>query len=426
MQYDSNHFLDKIEQNIPLLTILVPDWSWVGEGCFSVKNWDIDLKDVSVSYDKDGSHLIFYNGELKKEISEIVFPEFPVLILKENERMIVKSFPTKGSDGIFDFADDSFNGKQTKGHGTVNEVFNIPYTATNNMLPLSELTGRVAGAYQECQMNSLLTNRDYIYYGMTSAVNTGYINPNYVESIRYIKLDPNNAGFFDDSQDFTGHSEWWNNSNHNPINRNYLTQDQIAAKIWGDGAIELRINVCLGTETHQRIISCPFSTAFTVATVYQTREENWLGATMWRHYYPDMSSLKAKWIYINQDFFCWDLTKYPEGYYIYVEEYDPSSSIETTITKTNTYAKNFQNSLSGGAGSGGFSLKIGYEYGSSTTEQRQESFEITTEQSSDALGSCWVHYKDPIVIGVSSGSASMNVYSTGAVDFIIAPKYLLQ
>ena len=62
--YDENHFLEYIEAEMPLLNILVPDWSWA-DG-FSVNTWKIEDSDVSVAYRQDESGLSVYNNGKKE------------------------------------------------------------------------------------------------------------------------------------------------------------------------------------------------------------------------------------------------------------------------------------------------------------------------------------------------------------------------
>ena len=45
-QYDYEGKLPEILAAVPTLTVLVPDWSWIDENCFSVKNWDTTIDQV--------------------------------------------------------------------------------------------------------------------------------------------------------------------------------------------------------------------------------------------------------------------------------------------------------------------------------------------------------------------------------------------
>lgn len=68
-EYDSNNNLERIEAELPLLNILVPDWSWI-DG-FSVTVWDVRNNDVSVAYvNNNNGHLTIHTtGESDFELA---------------------------------------------------------------------------------------------------------------------------------------------------------------------------------------------------------------------------------------------------------------------------------------------------------------------------------------------------------------------
>ena len=83
-EYDTNDELTEIEVASPLLTILVPDWSWIG--AFSIHDWDTSISEVSVGFSQNGNHHIIYlNGEYAATLEAEEIPEQPTLIVKENE-----------------------------------------------------------------------------------------------------------------------------------------------------------------------------------------------------------------------------------------------------------------------------------------------------------------------------------------------------
>jgi len=424
--YDKDDILSSIVEATPLLTILIPDWSWVNENCFSVLNWNTDSPEVGVGFDKDGSHPVYYNGEVVTTLEEGSYPEFPVLIVKENERMVMRSGATKATDVTFDFADNAFNGIQTKGKGRVKETHNLPHEAApTNYVSNSLLKGRVRYAFENGEKNTLLKHRDYIYYGMDATTSEGSINTDYTECIQKIKFTTSEIdGLYDESsssQDYSFVSASYDRSNTGAKIRNFaFSEAEIKAKTWGEGNIELRISVAAGSETSTKILSIPFADAFTVTKVYDEREENWLGANMWRIYHIERDCLQPKWIECEDlNLFSWDLTKYPEAYFISVEEYDSSVTKETTMETTFTYATNFKYTSSKEK-----ATKVGYEYGSSATIQKTETVRILYEEQSDQLGSFWVHYYDPVVVSQKTSTSEINIYSTGLVDFMIYPNYL--
>lgn len=89
-KYDTEGVLEEIEAHEPLLNILVPDWSWVDEGCFSVKTWDTSHREVAVTYDCTGAEIPLYGkGQLLGSMKSGEFTSMPVLVVKRNERWYI-------------------------------------------------------------------------------------------------------------------------------------------------------------------------------------------------------------------------------------------------------------------------------------------------------------------------------------------------
>lgn len=436
--YDSNQVLDKILEKIPLLTILVPDWTWIHEDCFGLDNWNTDSNLVGVSFRSYKSeNTIYFNGKASDVIPLGTFPSYPVLIVKENERMR-QSIDTKSGPMEFEFADPAFDPSlETKGNGVVHEIRNLPYEEPTNLVETSELTGRVATAYSMTCNNPSLTQRDYIYYNMTSQRDSGAVDFRYQDILYKFRFsDSNVEGLYDDpiNASTTGRDyiikEYWYNKQNTPggnIDRFWLTEEAMLEKDWGDGTAEIYLTFYIGDQTRTYVKSIPFKEAFYVSRVDQIREENWLGANMYRHYYIEKSWLVPKWIEANYSLVTWDLSTYPKGFLVKAEEYDKGAERTQTFSQEFSYATNFKTTgeVSGSNKDSGteVNLKLGWEYGSSTEKKESSSFTEKYSENTDFLGSQWVYYHNDIILGYSSGKAIVKTYTTGSIDFMILPIY---
>ena len=109
--YDEKGLLGKIETGLPLLTIFVPDWTWIANDAFGLSTWDLSIKEVGVSLPLDnGKATIYKNGVADSVISSGEIPTTPVLIVKNNER-IINTPGTKGLDPVYSFWDDCFDNR---------------------------------------------------------------------------------------------------------------------------------------------------------------------------------------------------------------------------------------------------------------------------------------------------------------------------
>lgn len=436
VKYSDERTINAIENQVKRLTIFIPDWSWISDNAFNVNNWDTNQPEIVTSYyDKSDKRRLFKNGEFVEELNNGNFLTTPILIVKDNEKMVVRDGKTKASQLEYDFADEAFNGlTETKGHGVVHEYYDLDkYTGTDSE-NLSALAGRVANAYNEANKNYRMCQRDYVYYNMTAAVDSGWVDFHYRERITKIRLNVYTEGFFynpttlDESGDYS-----FVNYEINPtatpgvnINRTWLTTEQMMNMAWGLGTITLRAHIIYGPYDVVKTISIPFNQAFHVDMVEQVREENWLGATMWRSYFTKQEYLTSKWIPVNWDLFCWDLRDIPSKVFIEFEEYDNSSQTENREINYNMeFATNFKVSsdinVSGQIEEVQLGLKLGHEYGETSKRSVFSKVTYSSTEASDKLGSIEIDYKNPFITSINGSDARFFIYSTGSVDVVSRP-----
>lgn len=431
-QYDSSALLDKIEVEHPILTILVPDWSWVYKECFCPNNWDTSIPDVGVSFcSPTNSHDIFWNGEYAFSMQNGEFSTVPILIVKDNDRLteVVKTKTGDASTSFFvsDFKNCSLT--STKSYKYYEYDLNAP-VATNDV-NLSEITTDVKNAYNVVN-NHNIAQRDYIYYGITPQRDSGFLKLGYYERLYKIKISPTAIGCFDDTPDNSSTGTDFNakdtyylaSHGKTPI----LSIAEMQAKTWGEGAIELVITIDLGPHTIKKGLSIPFADAFAVKKVKLRESFNFLGALKSRLYYieidnkPDTRSewLESKWIDVNLDLFSWDISRFPRDYYINFMEHDEGTTYTSTRKRQFTFMKNFKRAVDVSVEN---ILKIGAESGSTATVSSEKTYSETRTQQDDNLMDVIVSYNDKIILSKTSQKAKIKTYSTGYVDAMILPYY---
>ena len=426
MQYDSEDILSSVTREHPLLTVLVPDWSWVNTDCFSAERWDCSLPDVGVSYLSDSEkHEIYWNGEYAFSMRNGEFSSAPILIIKDNDRLVADTQTKCSGEASYSFFSEDFsdlssgNRKETKADYSEYTTYDLPYVVASENIRASLLTGMTASAYDICNANTSVYQRDYIYYGMTSSSDTCYVNCNYYETLYRFKLSPNQEGIWDDPEGTaTGHdfrtkdyyyqANVWGNATK-------LTEAQIKAKSWGEGAAEIRIRVYVGSDLIKKNVSVSFADAFYVKKVELREKYNSLGALKSRTYYLGVGAgnydewLEPKWINANLKLFNWNLSQFPTRYIVEFEEYDQSTKITTTNQITNTRALNVSTSYDINS-----SWKIGG--GFTGTRNENDSYSYETTQASDDLGNFYVQYTDKIILTENNSWAKIKTYTTGSVD----------
>lgn len=437
--YDDLYKLDDIENTVPLLNILVPDWSWIHDECFSLDNWDTSIAEVGIGYrSNEIKHKVYCNGKLDGTLDLGEFPSAPLLLVKANERMKVVMPATKGADVIFEFRDDIFNKSlvrtednlATKGSDAY-FIHDLNYVAASPNVAISILPYRLENVLSETSQNDTLAQRDYLYYDMTATRDTGAVNIRYHERILKFKLNPSVPQYYDDPYVANSTHRDYKLKEYYYVGANTaLSNQQLSNMLWADGALEIRFNVYCGTLSWSSVYTVSFPEAFSIKKVKEHRRYNFLGAIKSRTYYLGMNSihsdagdwLSPKWINANISLFTWDLSSYPTRYEIKIIEEDAETTQQFNHLHSYEMATNF--TMNGGVDT---PTKIGYAYGISQKTANNTTFIETRNTKDYVLGITNVEYTDPIITGISteggSSAASLYMYSVNAVDFVALPTY---
>lgn len=427
-KYDIEGLLNGILERVPLLTILVPDWSWISDDCFSVYEWDTSTSDVRVNFQSSSNlNNLYYEGELETVMPSGYFPSFPVLVVKVNERMEVRRIATKGGIAFeYEFADPAFDG-MTKTRGqTIYHDYDVDtdYIEPDNYVFIQSLEQRLIQGYQTLWNNQYVSQREYLYYGMTNPTDTGRLNIRYKESIAALRFEQDMvSGLFDDTQKIQGTQQDVNDSDYNLGNGSGLSNSDIINLSWSEGKIELCIVVLTGGEEAEiRMKSLSLKDAFYVKQVHQEIHLNWLRAVKSRTYYFTAEDLVPKWFSLQQDariLFNWDGGKsIPIYYKLKFYEKDRGVQNNRVFTHSWTHALNITANYENGEPE---IYKTGAGYTGTYSRQRSTSYSYSDEN--DDLGMVTIHYTDPIVKSVSGNKAEIKVYSTGSIAVMIVPVY---
>lgn len=338
---------DYIVENNKLLTIYVP---CLGES-FSAFKWDCNkqIPAVAVRYDNKNRELKVFGKLGCKSLLKSKMPEFPVLVVKTNERLVDVGVKTKAGikglsnkDGIFAyFLDESFdnaNKLQTKSVNTI-----LRQGSDDLFLKKASIENK------ECI-------RDYIYYGIGArSGNKGVLNTNNREQIVAIEfVDADILGHINDSNDPTGD--------------------------WSDGNLELSFDFIFVDKGNN-----PLSVQKMLSVRIDKLFDDKLNPTKTLKYV----------LPTPVEIFNWDLYTYGNMYKIIVSEYDPGTVIEKTVSHTSVFGTNFESSTEGsflGV------VKTGNKYSSSQTETNQATVKIQSTNNSDPLGDVIVNFFDPIYL----------------------------
>lgn len=390
--------LSRILIENPLITIFIPT---LPSG-FSPEKWDPKTESPNVVHlTKDlnsKSHLIKSNSTAE-EISQGIVPGFPVVIVKDNERVLYNPSSTsqfakseqKLDDINYFFADEVFNPK-----------FN-PELNTN--IERSGGTPFQLHKTVDAYNHGLEWQRDHIYYNLKPGVTKGPIDNSHVETINYFKFE-NRLGLSAIS-----------NSPGDPE-----PFDNMVQKGWTDGHFEFRISIMVNSIT---------GVGTTILKVFQVEPEKIFNISYSTYSKNNKTYYKIERVTPlpynpNIKIDTWDLQKYGISWKFIITEFDQSTVITDKIIEEYSAAVNF-----GFDASFGETVKQGFKLGITNAQKRQNEYIIVTTIDSDVLGEIVVNFEDDILNKIESvpnrgGTGFTNHYtwqyfSSGTVMIGLAP-----
>lgn len=371
--------ITSLEETLPLLTIFVPELEH-----FSAGNWntqrDIPLVAVVNSdfNEKERTPIKAFDhlGGQYELLSNKV-PDRPVIVIKENERMIPRpkhdanakaashNLVFESNTNDYYLMDDQFNPAKTD-NGQPASKFVI-----NNLEGMGTLPARAhyAGA---------VSQRDYIYYNILNPGDQGPLNNAIEEHIVGIVFNPSADDHLDDDP----------------------TSD------WADGKFEFQLDVLLfnGSSALNKITKI---LSVTTDSRYFTNSES-----IYYKFHPSIPIVT------------WDMKKYGDSWKYVLTEIDPGTVVNVNFTASTKIGTNYSYNSTTGTEN-----KVSIGFGS-TTEQSVTS-NITTQitTGSDLCGEAVANFMSPIALEfvVIRGSPAQMYWhfadlNTGIIRLLVYPK----
>lgn len=400
--FSSEDQLQDIERKLPLLTIFVPE---LPEGSFSAHTWNTDdqIPYVALSQKKTNEVPIISDEGEEFVLKGNMIPGFPVVVLKDNERVTVRSFSSSQGankrsfqtqdNANFEFIDESFDNLN-------------PVAAANNSSKRATLS--IDPKLIAARNYGLEWHRDHIYYNMTPTVPKGEFSLDfreYITSFRFINGEQGYTKIADQSGD------------PRIIGGGPVTG-------WTDGSFEFRvvalINGKVTKPTLEPMFTAKGSDLFDVEyekiIIYKCRKP-WCWGSDVVAYIP--KTITPKTYNPNVPLMKWDLDSYSSSMVIKIEEYDVSENITETHNVSSKFATNFQIE-------GQIKKKIGFKFGASLEQTTSQTHQRIYTLGSDYLGETIVDFGDKVIIGETStiiGKIYLTQeYSTGFVAISVEPK----
>ena len=403
--------LIEIEQKLPLLTIFVPE---LPLGYFSAETWDVNdenqVPEVAFRLNTSNDIPVIGKDGNKYVIEAELTPGFPIIVIKENERLRVKQNHNNINKSAklanvgfedFDFIDENFD---------PNASTNNPPIVNNNGIDqflidsYNVWEGYGPGGWQ----------RDNIYYGLTPSKQSGAINGGkYREHITTFKLsgnDPkvayNSIANIEDPTQVTdyrlGDSSGWTDGNFE-----FLIYCYYGAKASNLGASDTKGFSAkpsdlfeLKYEAYSRF-NWPFKKTYIKTTIISSKTINFLN--------NNFGTLLQ--------FQTWDLNRFANEWKFSFEEVDDPLE----ITDQQVISQKFNTNLNLDTTLGEI-VKVGLKFGISFEESKSNTYTIKKTTKSNNLFDAVVPFYDNVVIkDPNTGQIIPRAYNTGKVVFELRP-----
>lgn len=425
---DENELI-QIEQSLPLLNILVPDLSLFWD--FNAEKWNVDDKEVSVICRDDKDNTLYEDGENIGKMTTGDIPDFPCLVVKNNERMKVSSVNTRSGEATYEFLSDAFDGSKRKPQTRhYEEDINLqPTEDLEAYVNGSEIMESVKNAWNEFKNVPNAYQRDYIYYGITKENKPGTLNRYIREKLYRFRIAANAYSAINDpTQDPT--------LQNTQKNKGYLTNEEIIQKIWTDGNFEFHFKSYISGEDSKEAMEAKLTftinprDAFSLEKIHLKHKNSTAFRQSKNFYTVDANNLRSKWIYPeksdkNADDLVftlpWDLYNKSLSIFMFVEEWDKGQTItqEKTVVSEFVNKADFSIEGSGSIGKVSLSTKLGYGFSHTKTVSNKATIQTTVE--SDPLGTLYFQYNDPIIRDEINGTYKLYNVSSGSVVATLLP-----
>ena len=441
---DDPSLIDRIESCIPLLTIYVPDITWLDPNGFCANNWDTDESITTITYKgKFGicQHL-FLNGDLVGDLDTSTIPAGPVLIVKECERVTADAF-TKSGERTYRFIDSVFDGSITKADdnpydGPYSSSYLLGEDAEDNTDKISSsylnsLCPDTAFAFFEFGNDAYVLQNDYIFYGLNNDSCEGRLRNNVRTKISRFKISPRSFdAIFDDR----------NGLDHRFEDSYYVTSENgepepsistIYSKLWTDGALEICVKI-LSADAVDNVRQFYYDVS--ARDLYTLNEnsilrERW-GTSRnkeyetWRYTLSSRNNttLTSKWYYPENSPYLptWDLCV-NSAYTIYVSEEDSGTTTTRTIYYTNKKVNQYSQKVNLEVALGEiFTFKTEYGWDQSDELTTNLSENMSWTNNSDVLCQTVISYKDNYIYQrLSPAYFNVRSYESDRFTFTILP-----
>jgi len=422
----SENEINNIENNIPLLNILIPNIEMFN---INANNLDINDNDIPVIFAKEDENIYYFNGKKEITTSKEEIPNFHSFIINENntiEKIIIANSTNKLQSKSNNFEEPIIK--------FISPIYDNRYPTATKILSkqnFNRISNLVRDSYKYFYSDKgdkyqKAFQRDYIYYGMTPDSKEGYLNNSINEEINFLSINPNTYFSFSKHPDNPKIKE-----NQFTVKRRPVSTEEQIRRMWSEGEYRFRLYNITSNSSEPEIkdFSLKPEQIWNFNIEYNKNRNGTVFRRSKHTYKIDPSKFTPKIIDFNEinnsivlNKWNWDISK--ESLFRKLKLIQYNNDIPYTDTKTyeTTFVKESK------FNSGKAKLKLGpIEFGelpsaninSTNTRKESRTITITGTHSSIELGETQVYFYDPVII---NSNYDLHRYGLGSVQFSMIPK----
>jgi len=397
--FEREEDLAQIESQIPSLTIFVPS---LPNDSFSAELWNTDEEVPLVAIrllNNDKTPIISSRSE-NHLLDHNIIPGFPVVVIKENERILTEAHPDYETLDTDEYRYDGFSFRHIHiNFDGLRPQVNITINGPIHLVEAWEEYGK---------HENLGWHRDYIYYNLQpNSTNGQYIN-DYKEYVRDFRIEGDtpwialsnisqpsviDGQYLDPELNFVNGSQFYN----------YAGAEVNQGSFWTDGNFDFEIKLYYDEE------ATPHKVPFTAApeSLFEIQYEQIGNLFSFLDVYV-VNGISQKTMTLHQELMDWQIHNVANNFIIDIEEIDSNVKIKENKSNSYTYNTNFN-----------FSTKIGLELGGSAEIGGQQSIEVQYNEHGDFLGTALIRFGDNIIIDehhTSNNGSSFSAYKFRRYD----------
>ncbi|WP_444106958.1 hypothetical protein [Bacteroides sp.] len=393
LKYIPQDSLSIIVDMIPNLTIFVPE---LPENTFSAETWNISNMIPKVAVRLTSSSEIPIWSVLGKEriLAPNEIPAFPVVVIKENERIIASS--SSNTRQVLDnrlnglaFLDSSFDNLSTNDKMIVTRsTYERYHQGSSTMDPRFT---KVKEAYEKVPKGTGW-QRDYIYYNISSSNPNGPFQYQCKEFLWGFEMNGDVVGAINKISDQAGDPQYYGN-----VTGIIMGKIRVVGSGWVDGEFEFKVKVYVASKT---------AVGNEFVTYFRIKATDLFDITAARNgdVYTVYSAKNKRVLFADPiPLFSWNLDNYSSTIKIALEEVDNTETIVQTSSTTSEFATNF-----GFDATFGEVVKLGGKFGASAKVNKTVTYQVSTTKGNDELGEVIINFGDDILVDDTSMGTPLN------------------